>query len=226
MASVRTRPATELQVFGLTGGFGSGKSSVAARLRSRRVPVIDADELARVVVLPGSRGLRAIAEQFGSSVIHGGVLDRKALAQIVFADPSARTRLNAITHPRVQELRAEREQALAAAGEPLACYEVPLLYENGLDEQLAAVVVVTVPEPLQISRAMARDRASEAEVRARLAAQLPLSDKAARADFVIDNSGSREAMNARTDEVLRALCARLGVDASRYFSPEEPPGPS
>jgi dephospho-CoA kinase len=217
MTSARTQPPAELQMFGLTGGYGSGKSSVAARLRSRRVPVIDADELARVVVLPGSRGLREIAEQFGPSVVAGGVLDRRALAQIVFADPSARARLNAITHPRVQELRAERQRALADAGEPLACYEVPLLYENGLEAELATVVVVTTPEALQISRAMTRDRATEAEVRARLAAQLPLAAKAARADFVIDNSGSREATEARTDEVLRALCERLGVDASRYF---------
>lgn len=207
-------------MFGLTGGYGSGKSSVAARLRTRRVPVIDADELARAVVLPGSRGLREIAEQFGPAVVAGGVLDRRALAQIVFADPSARARLNAITHPRVQELRVERQRALADAGEPLACYEVPLLYENGLESELAAVVVVTTPEALQITRAMARDRASEAEVRARLAAQLPLADKAARADFVIDNSGRRELTEARTDEVLRALCSRLGVDASRYFPGE------
>ena len=207
-------------MFGLTGGYGSGKSTVAARLRSRRVPVIDADELARAVVLPGSRGLREIAEQFGPAVVAGGVLDRRALAQIVFADPSARARLNAITHPRVQELRAERQRALADAGEPLACYEVPLLYENGLESELAAVVVVTTPESVQIARAMARDRASEAEVRARLAAQLPLADKAARADFVIDNSGRRELTEARTDEVLRALCSRLGVDASRYFPSE------
>lgn len=217
MSSVHSQPPDKLQLFGLTGGYGSGKSSVAARLRTRRVPVIDADELARAVVLPGSEGLRDIGATFGASVITGGVLDRKALAAIVFADPAARARLNAITHPRVQALRAEREQALAAAGEPLACYEVPLLFENGLESELAAVVVVTTPEPLQIERAMVRDRASDAEVRARLAAQLPLADKVARADFVIDNSGSREATLARTDEVLRALCVRLGVDASRYF---------
>jgi dephospho-CoA kinase len=217
MSTARTRPPGELQLFGLTGGYGSGKSSVAARLRARRLPVIDADELARAVVLPGSAGLRDIRNEFGASVIAGGVLDRKALAAIVFADPAARARLNAITHPRVQALRAEREQALAAAGEPLACYEVPLLFENGLETELAAVVVVTTPEPIQIKRAMARDRASEAEVRARLAAQLPLAEKVARADFVIDNSGSREATEARTDEVLRALCVRLGVDPSRYF---------
>lgn len=212
----------EPHVFGLTGGYGSGKSLVAARLRWRGVPIIDADELAREVVLPGSEALRAIAEEFGASVVVGGVLDRKALARIVFSDPTARLRLNALTHPRVHALKQERQRALGAAGQPLICYEVPLLYENGLESELAPVVVVGTEEALQVQRAMQRDHYTEAEVRARLAAQLPLAQKLARADHVIDNSGSREATQSRTDAVLRSICEQLGVDARRYFSDARP----
>jgi dephospho-CoA kinase len=214
-APLSSRPAPH--VFGLTGGYGSGKSTVAARLRRRGLPVIDADALAREAVAPGSEGLAAVIREFGASVLAGGALDRKALARIVFADPAALQRLNAITHPLVQRLRQERERALADAGEPLICYEVPLLFENGLERELRPVVVVAVEEALQVSRAMQRDQHSEADVRARLGAQLALADKIARADFVIDNSGSREATEARTDEVLRAICERTGVTPRRYF---------
>jgi dephospho-CoA kinase len=220
MSASAANDRPEPRVFGLTGGYGSGKSTVATRLRRRRLPVIDADELAREVVLPGSEGLAAIVAEFGPSVVAQGALERSALARIVFADPAARLRLNAITHPRVQQLRQARQQALAAQGEPLICYEVPLLYENGLERELCPVVVVGTREALQIERAMRRDRHSEADVRARLAAQLPLADKLARADFVIENSGSREETEAQTDRVLRSICERLGVDARRYFTDE------
>jgi dephospho-CoA kinase len=207
-----------LRVFGLTGGLGSGKSTVAARLRQRGVPVIDADALAREVVAPGTDGLAEVVAAFGAGVLRDGGLDRARVASIVFGDPAARQRLEAITHPRIQALRDRRLAELTAAGEPLACYEVPLLFERGLDDSLRPVVVVSVPESLQIERARRRDQASEAMVRARLDAQLPLAEKAARADYVIDNSGSIAATEAATDRVLWELCARLGVDASRYFS--------
>ena len=209
---------TPLRVFGLTGGLGSGKSTVAARLRHRGVPVVDADALAREVVAPASPGLAEVVAAFGAGVLRDGGLDRARVADIVFGDPAARQRLEAITHPRIQALRDARFAELAAAGEPLACYEVPLLFERGLETSLRPVVVVSVPEPVQIERARRRDRASEAMVRARLDAQLPLADKVARADYVIDNSGSVAATDAATDRVLREVCARLGVDAARYFS--------
>lgn len=215
-----------LRVFGLTGGLGSGKSTVAARLRQRGVPVIDADALAREVVAPGSPGLAEVVAAFGAGVLRDGGLDRARVANIVFGDPAARQRLEAITHPRIQALRDTRLAELTAAGEPLACYEVPLLFERGLDSSLRPVVVVSVPEPVQIERARRRDQATEAMVRARLDAQLPLAEKAARADYVIDNSGSLATTEAATDRVLWELCARLGVDASRYFSKRHatPPG--
>ncbi len=210
--------AAKAKVFGLTGGLGSGKSSVASHYRQRGLPIIDADALARAVVAPGSAGLAEIVHTFGPEVLREGALDREKLAAVVFSDAAARQRLEGITHPRIQALRDERLRELEAAGEPLVGYEVPLLFEKGLEAGLRPVVVVSVPEALQIERAQRRDQASLAMVRARLDAQQPLSEKAARADYLIDNSGPLPATLAAADEVLRRLCAELGVDPARYFA--------
>jgi dephospho-CoA kinase len=218
--------AAKIRVFGLTGGLASGKSSVAAHYRMRGLPVVDADVLARTVVAPGSPGLGEIVAAFGAEMLQaGGTLDRARLARHVFADPAARERLERITHPRIQALRDVELGALAAAGHPLACYEVPLLFEKGLESQLRPVVAVVVPEALQLERAMRRDEASEEHVRARLAAQLALADKALRADYVIDNSGELAATLRAADDVLRRICADAGVDAARYFSASTQPSP-
>lgn len=206
-----------VHVFGLTGGIGSGKSTVASRWRELGLPVIDADQLAREVVSPGSDGLVAVCAEFGADVLAAdGTLDRKELARRVFGDTEKRRRLEAITHPRVRALGLQKFADLAALGEPLAAYEVPLLVESGMADVLRPLVVVAVPEHVQLERARARDGASDQEIRARMAAQLPLADKVAVADYVIDNSSSRAETAARTDQVLRAICAALGVDPARY----------
>jgi dephospho-CoA kinase len=206
-----------VHIFGLTGGIASGKSTVAARLRAHGVAVIDADELAREVVEPGTEGLRAVVEAFGEGILDAsGALDRKALARIVFADPEARRRLNAITHPRIGQRTAALAQELARTGEPLGCYEAALLVENGLVDMFRPLVVVSCPEQVQIERIRARDGASRDEAVARIAAQKPLAEKVAVADFVIDTDGPMERSWERTDEVLRAICERLGVDPARY----------
>ena len=206
-----------MHLFGLTGGIASGKSTVAARLRRRSVPVIDADELAREVVAPGTDGLRALVEAFGERVLGpGGALDRKAVARIAFADDEARRTLNAITHPRITRLTMERAAELARAGEPLACYEAALIVENGVADAFRPLVVVSCPEDVQVARVRARDRASAEDALARIRAQKPLAEKVAVADFVIDTSGSLEDNARRTDEVLVAICARVGVDPARY----------
>jgi dephospho-CoA kinase len=215
--------APPVRVFGLTGGLGSGKSTVAAHYRRRGLPVIDADALAREVVAPGSPGLAEIVREFGAEVLQGAALDRPKLAALVFGDPAARQRLESITHPRIQALRDARLRELAVRGEPLACYEVPLLFEKGLEATLRPVVVVSVPEALQIERAQRRDQASEAMTRARLAAQLPIAEKAARADHVIDNSGPLADTWAEADTVLRRVCEAVGVDATRYFAAQAAP---
>jgi dephospho-CoA kinase len=206
-----------IRVFGLTGGIGSGKSTVAARLRARGLPVIDADRLAREVVEPGTPGLAEIVHEFGPGVLDAsGALDRKKLAAIVFGNEPARQKLNAITHPRVRELALQRVAELDRAGEPLACYEVPLLIESGLADVLRPLVVVSVPEAVQLARAMARDQSTEAEALARIRAQMPLADKVAMADYVIDNGGSRAETESRTDAVLEAICRENAVDPARY----------
>jgi dephospho-CoA kinase len=196
------------RVFGLTGGLASGKSLVAARFRARGLPVIDADLLARDVVAPGTEGLAEVAAAFGAGVLApDGALDRAALAAVVFGDEAQRKKLNAILHPRIGALGMERAAEIAARGEPLACYEAALLVENGLADAFRPLVVVAVPDDVQVARAMKRDNCTEAEARARLAAQLPLADKVAVADYVIENTGSREETERRADEVLDAIRA-------------------
>lgn len=207
----------KIVVFGLTGGIGSGKSTVARHFRSRGLPVIDADQLAREAVAKGTEGLRDIVAAFGPEVLaEDGSLDRAALAQRVFGAPAELARLEAITHPRVRTLAKARTLALAAQGEPLACYEVPLLYEAGLEQEYQPVVVVSVPEALQVERAVARDATSAERIRRRMAAQLPLAEKVRRADYVIDNSGSLEQTLKEAERVLAAICDASHVDARRY----------
>lgn len=204
-------------VFGLTGGIGSGKSSVGRHFASRGLPVVDADVLAREVVAPGSAALAELIVEFGEGILAAsGELDRKALAARVFGNDTARNRLNTITHPRVRDLSVQRFQSLGAAGEPLVCYEVPLLFESGLADAIRPVVVVSVPREVQIARSMARDAATQQEIEARIASQLPLAEKERRADHVIDNSGELSATLSRADQVLRAICASLSVDPARY----------
>lgn len=199
-----------LHLFGLTGGLASGKSTVAARFRHNGLPVIDADELAREVVLPGTEGNDAVARAFGPDVrLPDGALDRPRLAAIVFNDPEKRRLLNSILHPRIGALTAARAAMLGEQGHRLACYEAALLVENGLADAFRPLVVVAAPEATQIARAMKRDSASEEQVRARLAAQLPLAAKIAAADYVIENSGDKAETEGRADEVLKAIRAAL-----------------
>ncbi|APR79427.1 Dephospho-CoA kinase [Minicystis rosea] len=199
-----------IRVFGLTGGLASGKSTVAARFRARGLPVIDADLLAREVVEKGSPGLAAVVAAFGDEVLApDGSLDRAKVAAIVFQDPEKRRTLNGIVHPRIGAATAERIAALDAAGEKLACYEAALLVENGLADAFRPLVVVAVPEDVQVKRAMARDAATEEQARARIAAQHSLAAKVAAADYVIDNGGTREETERRADEVLDEIRKKL-----------------
>lgn len=203
-----------LRVFSLTGGIASGKSTVAGHWRSLDLPVVDADELARRVVAPGTPGLAAVVERFGPSVLdENGGLDRGALGRIVFGDPAARRALEAIIHPRVQEAAREEFARIAATGERLACYEVPLLFETGQHTVYRPVVVVTVDEPTQLERAMQRDGLTAEEARARIAAQMPLAEKVAKADYVIDNTGPLAATLEDAERVLASIRASTGVSS-------------
>jgi dephospho-CoA kinase len=209
-----------MHLFGLTGGIASGKSAVAARLRARLLPVIDADELAREAVARGSEGLAAVVAAFGREVLTAeGDLDRKRVASVVFQDAGARAKLNAIVHPRIGALTAARSAALAERGEPLVCYEAALIVENKLADMFRPLVVVSAPEALQIARTIARDGATESEARARVSAQMPLASKAAVADIVIDNTGTLAELVTHADAMLGQVCALQKVDPARYPLP-------
>ncbi len=198
---------------GLTGGIASGKSTVAAQLAALGVPVVDADAVAREVVAPGSEGLRRIAERFGEEVLRGGDLDRERLGAIVFADEQARADLEGIVHPLVAARSAELlRRARSRPGVPYVVYEVPLLVEKGLAERMGmdAVVVVDVPEAVQLRRLLARDGLEEQEALARIRAQASREARRAAADFVIDNAGSPEATATQVRAVHAALLDRFG----------------
>lgn len=197
-----------MRVFGLTGGVASGKSVVAAHYRGLGVPVIDADDLAREIVRPGTEALAEIVERFGPEVLAAdGSLDRARLAAIIFDDAHARRALEAITHPRVATRLRDELDTLARRAASLVCYEVPLLFENELQEHFRPVVLVAAEPETQVRRAMARNGWSREQTLARIAAQMPLSDKRRLADFVIDNDGNLDATLRQAEEVLaRVRC--------------------
>ena len=195
-----------MDLIGLSGGIGSGKSTVSDFLRELGAHVVDADEGARAVVLPGTPGFDAVVAEFGPAVVREDRLDRFRLAEIVFHDRGALERLNAIVHPLVREWTVARLAEAADSGEPIVVQDIPLLFENNYEHLFKATVLVYVPEPLQVERLVARGMA-EADARARIANQLPIDEKRARATHLIDNSGSREETRAQTEKVWTAITA-------------------
>jgi dephospho-CoA kinase len=190
---------------GLTGGIGAGKSEVARILETLGAYIVDTDKLAREAVAPGSDALRQIARVW-PSVVRNECLDRAALAQIVFHDPTARERLNAIVHPHVRRLADEADR-YASEGQ-LVVHVVPLLFEGGYDERVDASIVVIAPEAERIRRVMQRDRMTEEHVRSRIASQIDPEHARARADYVIENDGDIVHLRERTRLVYEALTAQ------------------
>lgn len=193
---------------GLTGGIGSGKSTVARMLEERGAVVFDADALAREAVEPGTPGHDAVVERFGANVLApGGELDREALGSIVFADPAARRDLEAIVHPEVRRLLAEGCEAYQGS-DRVVVFSAPLLVETGMHTAFEVLIVVSAPVQTQVERLL-RDRAmSEEQVRARIAAQAPLEEKAAVADVIVDNDGTLEELRDQVDRLWNDLRAR------------------
>lgn len=202
-------------VVGLTGGIGSGKSTVAALLAERGAVTVDADALARAAVEPDGPAYPAVVERFGPGVVgEGGRLDRAALAAVVFADPAARRDLEAIVHPAVRAGVASLIAGVAASGgDPRAVVvvEIPLLAESPASRAgLASVIVVDCPEDLAVARLITGRGMSGADARARIAAQASREDRLALAGFVVDNSGTVEDLRAQVDrcwEWLEGLTA-------------------
>jgi dephospho-CoA kinase len=189
----------------LTGGIATGKSFCLERFAALGASTIDADILAREAVAPGSTGLAAIVDRFGAGVLRpDGSLDRPALGQIVFKDPTARAQLEAIVHPEVYR-RITVWLANLPLGTRLAIADIPLLYETGHEHDFESVIVAACDPDEQIRRVMARDGLSHADARARLASQWPIEEKARRADHTIRTDGSY----AETTAQVRAVFAQL-----------------
>ncbi|MGB6521339.1 MAG: dephospho-CoA kinase [Candidatus Cybelea sp.] len=187
---------------GLTGGIGAGKSQVAGIFGDLGALIIDTDVIAREVVTPQSDGLLEIARVW-PAVVRNGVLDRAALADIVFGDAVARERLNALLHPHIRRLAVERESR-AAPGQ-LIVHVVPLLFETGYDRLVDKSVLVAAPLERRIARIVERDRLDEARVRARMAAQVEPGEARSRADYVIENDGDLDHLRERSEAIYRAL---------------------
>lgn len=200
-------------VFGLTGGIGTGKSTVARRLREHHhIPVIDADEAARAVVAPGSDGLAAVVDAFGPEVLTpDGALDRPAMRRRVMGDAEARKRLEAITHPRIAAWVMARVGEALQSGHDLVGVEAALMVETGSHRNYGALLVVSCDPATQLARVQARDGVTEAEARRVLEAQLPLAQKEAVADHVIRNDGSLAALHAAVDAWVDATRAHQGA---------------
>jgi dephospho-CoA kinase len=193
---------------GLTGGIGSGKSTVARLLEKRGAVVFDADLLAREAVEPGTPGHAAVIERFGADVLApGGELDREALASIVFADPSARRDLEEIVHPEVRRLFAEGSEAYRDT-DRVVVFSAPLLVETGMHTAFEILVVVSASVGTQIERLMRQRGMSEPSIHARIDAQAPLEDKAAAADFLVDNEGSLDELESQVEQLWNDLSTR------------------
>lgn len=194
------------RVVGLTGGIASGKSTVSSMFRDLGVLVIDADVVARDVVRPGSDALRDIEDEFGPSVIlPSGELDRDALGKIIFSDPSARTKLNGFTHPRIAMEMLRQAAEAGAEGHPFVIYDAALIVENGLHHALGGLIVVAAAPEVQLARIQDRDGLSAEDAQKRIDAQLPLSKKIEVADWVIHNDGTLDETRAQVLDVFHQL---------------------
>lgn len=198
-----------MQRIGLTGGIAAGKSVVARRLTELGAVVIDSDELARQAVAPGTTGYDAVVEAFGAGVVGpDGALDRPALGRLVFADTAARRRLEAIVHPQVRRLAAEREGAAAAADpDVVVVHDIPLLVETGQADSFGLVVTVAAPAVLRVERLVRLRGMARADAEARVAAQASDEEREAAADVVLDGTGPDEQLRAQVDALWDRLLA-------------------
>ena len=188
-----------MRIIGLTGGIGSGKTTVAERLRQKGAFVVDADKVAREVVEPGQPALAELAEAFDGVITAEGVLDRAELARQAFATPEATQQLNNITHPRIRERTDELFATAREEGREVVVYDMPLLIENGETESVDTVLVVDTPDETRVSRLVDSRGLDEDDARRRIAAQIDRDTRLAAADVVLDNSGDVEALIDQVD---------------------------
>lgn len=206
-------------VVGLTGGIGTGKSTVSRLFREMGAVVIDADQTARAVVAKGTAGLAAIAAEFGPGVLTPeGELDRQAMARRIFAEPADRRRLEAIVHPRIFEhMQGALAKALLEQAAPVIILDVPLLFESGRYLGLVdKTLVVYTDSATQLARVMARDGLSEQDAARRIQAQGSLADKVRRADYTIDNNGPHDSTRAQVAALWNTWCAMVAQKCSGH----------
>ncbi|MGX7030978.1 dephospho-CoA kinase [Vagococcus zengguangii] len=191
-------------VLGLTGGISTGKSTVSQMFSAQQIPVIDADLIAREVVEPGTTGLKKITEVFGQTVLQAdGSLHRKKLGELVFSSPEKLAQLNDILGLEIRQVILARIDAFKKLAVPLVVVDIPLLYESGYEAIMDAVMVVYVPQELQLDRLMKRDHLTPEQAQARLESQWPIDSKKERADILIDNSGSITETKNQVDNWLQ-----------------------
>jgi dephospho-CoA kinase len=191
-----------VKLVGLTGGIATGKSTVAAMLREFGAKIINADDLARVIIQPGKEAWKEIVAAFGNDILHPDkTIDRDKLRKIIFEDDKARAKLDSITHPRIRALALARAQELAAKGSEVVIYEAPLLFEKEAHTWLSPIVVVSCDDATQRQRLKARDRLNDFEIDQHVQAQMPLAQKKTLADYVIENDGDLDDLKRQVRDV-------------------------
>ena len=194
-----------MKTIGLTGGIAAGKSTVAGYLEQLEIPTIDADWLARQAVLPGSAGLQSLVQRYGAALLRtDGTLNRGRLAQIIFSSPQERQQVEAIIHPYVRHRLAAEQDRLSPIT-PVMVMVVPLLFEAEMTDLVWQIWVVSCTAAQQLERLIGRDGLTPAEAEARIQSQMPLAQKCALADVVLDNSNSLERLQVQIDRALWAL---------------------
>lgn len=192
-------------IIGLTGSIATGKSTVSLMFDDFNIPVIDADKVAREVVKPGELAYKQIVDQFGQQILRADkTLNRQMLGEIVFADEAKRDQLNKIVHPAVREKMIEKRDAYLQAKAPCVVLDIPLLYENNLTHLVDKTIVVYADEDVQLQRLMERNEYTEQEAIQRIQAQIPVKEKAKKADAVIDNNGSKYKTYKQLEKILKS----------------------
>ena len=198
-------------IIGLTGSIGTGKSTIANKFSDLDIPVVDADLIAREVVEPGKEVYKDIVATFGEEILQNNkTLDRKALGKIVFNDESKRKQLNAIIHPAIRKEMLRQRDEWVQRGKECVVLDIPLLYESGLTHYVDKVIVVYVDPDVQLHRIIARDESTEEEAKSRINSQMPIKEKAEKADAVINNNGSKE----ESYKQLIAILEEWGISTS------------
>ena len=199
-----------MKTIGLTGGIGTGKSTVSRYLTTKGYKIIDADQIAREVVEPGQPALASLIGEFGSEILlEDGSLNRRELARLAFASPEGKAALDRITHgaifARIEELQLQYAAELEKTSDAVIFLDVPLLFETGFDRKADLVWVVDVPDEIRVQRVVLRDGLTEEEIWARIKNQMSREEKIARADVVLDNSGTPEELYAQVDARLNEV---------------------